>query len=145
VTFKTLMNRQHQVGQALLEMVIVIPILLFLLLGAVQIILLFHFKLALDHACFQGARLAIVSAHERGFQTEVEREMRRYLPETLGFALNIVENPGDLKVGHGLTLNVSLHAPSIFPLITRFFSKDRFLLKSTCTLSSEVGPYVSLD
>lgn len=52
---------RHQRGQSIAEFIIVIPILLFLILGIVQMVLLYRAKATLDYAALEAARAGAVS------------------------------------------------------------------------------------
>ncbi len=49
-------SQNPESGQALVEFVIVVPVLLLLILGAVQFALLYHAKTTLNYAAFEGVR-----------------------------------------------------------------------------------------
>lgn len=62
----TLLNRRHEAGQGLVEFVIVLPILIFLLLGIVQFTLLYQVKSLLNHATFLAARAGALDHGKTG-------------------------------------------------------------------------------
>src|SRR3990167_9202408 len=53
-------NRQHQ-GQAMVEFLIIIPVLILLIFGAFQATLIYSAKSGLNYAAFQAARLGAVN------------------------------------------------------------------------------------
>ena len=54
------MHRQHA-GQSMVEFIIVTPIILLLLFGALQFALIYHAKTALNYAAFEAARFGAIS------------------------------------------------------------------------------------
>ena len=50
----------HQRGQALLETVIVLPIMIFLILGALQLMMVQHGRIMTEYAAYNAARAGVV-------------------------------------------------------------------------------------
>jgi hypothetical protein len=59
-------RRRHERGQGLVEFVIVLPILIFLIMGIVQFTLLYQVKSLLDHAAFLAARAGALDHGQTG-------------------------------------------------------------------------------
>ena len=64
-SFRSHPRRHPRCGQALVEAALIMPILSLFLLSIVQFGLVSHAKLAIGHACREGARFAAVHAREK--------------------------------------------------------------------------------
>lgn len=100
-------SRHRQRGQSAVEFLIVAPILLFLILGIVQMVLLYRAKATLDYAALEAARAGAVHGAD-------PREMRKGLEQgliplyaTKSGAVGLAEAWGRMR------FDLALHEPKI--------------------------------
>jgi hypothetical protein len=156
-------------GSAIVETLLTLPIILFLLLGTVQIAQIYRNQIQLDFACFRAARAAIVYADQENWLEPCKESAERAMKGPLDFSLhdlslknimkqiqNFMEKPDlkltfeeteeEIQVGSLLSLKLEYLYELPFPFVAKIFadkdSDSGLTLISHCTLNSEVGSYV---
>lgn len=130
----TTRSHRRERGQATVEMALVMPILLLILLGIVQLGLIFHAQLTLDTAAREGARRGAVGAGDAAIRDRVAR--------VSGFdpaALQITVTPAEPRQsGDELTINVSYPVRIIVPMMESLLGGSGGTLPISATASMRV-------
>ena len=124
-------------GIASVETALVMPLILLLLLGMVQIALVYRAQIQLDYACFCGARAALVKTEEKDWLEQAREKAQGVLGRQADFELSYAQDPHAIRVGTPMTFHLAWQFPTLF------YFRPSVALKSQCTLTSESGPYVA--
>jgi len=108
----------RQDGQALVEMAIILPLLLLLLLGTIEMGRIFHSYIVVTQASREGARVAAVGQSDAEINTVVAENT-----SSLGGTVRVGITPAhaDRRVGDTVTVEVQYEIDLVAPMITAFF------------------------
>ncbi len=103
--------RDRQSGQAAVEFALILPLLVLLLVGVVQVGAILSAALTLQMAAAEGARVAITGATNAQIAAQVD-QVASDLPAT-GLVITITPS-GARQAGSNVTVSVSYQAPVLF-------------------------------
>lgn len=101
----------RQSGQAAVEFALILPLLVLLLVGVVQVAAILSAALTLQIAAAEGARVAITGATNAQITAQVD-QVASDLPAT-GLTVSITPT-GARQAGSDVTVSVSYQAPVLF-------------------------------
>ena len=113
-------------GQAIVEMVIVLPVLLLIFSSIVDIGHIYQQSLLVNEAAREGARLATLSQSLAEIKTAVN---------VYGENLNVVEGVNDKEI----TITVSSTVTLYTPLMKKIFTPNPYPVKASVTMLQESG------
>lgn len=125
---------QNRKGQSLVELALVLPMVLFLLMGVVEFGRLFHTYLITTQGSREGARLAVVGASDTAVVTKVEQVTASLDLEQL----NVFISPGEKERIRGTSVVVQVNysldllIPNIFDMLP-----DPFIVSSETVMRME--------
>lgn len=138
LTFSVVINmlkriKEQENGQALVEMALILPILIILIFGAVEIGRICFVQISINNAARAGVRVASIGATDTKITETVDDNI--HLDTT---TRTIVISPAeDLRnSGEEVTVNVSYPVTLIFPLIDTFISNP-YDVNATYTMRLE--------
>jgi Flp pilus assembly protein TadG len=113
---KQIMNLKRKKGQALLETALILPFLILILAGIIDIGLLFNNDLVISNAAREGARIAAIGSSDAAIQSSIIN-MTQSLKQS---KLKITINPQDStrKKGDQVTVTVEYDNSLITPIIS---------------------------
>lgn len=125
---------RNRKGQSLVELALVLPLILFLLMGVVEFGRLFHTYLITIQGSREGARLAVVGASDTTVITKVEQVTASLDLEQL----NVLINPGEKERIRGTSVVVQVNY-SLDLLIPNVFNMlpDPFIVSSETVMRME--------
>ncbi len=103
-------------GQALVELALIVPILLFLVLGVVEFGRLFNAYMTVQHAAREGARLGILGASDNEIRNRVLQNTVSLDPALVSVA--IAPSSSSRTSGTILTVYVSYNFTVLMPLLS---------------------------
>lgn len=111
----TFARHKNQSGQALAEVALILPILLLVVCGALEVGQVLHLSLAVDHSSREGARLGALGSTD----TEIIACVLGQLPSTDPSRLEVTIMPGPTGRIRGAPLSVTVRYPHRFitPLV----------------------------
>lgn len=119
-------------GQALVEFALILPILLLLIVGAMEFGLIIHQYMVVTEAAREGARSAAVGGSD-GVVTSVVTTAASQIPAN---QLTISVSPGTRVRGNGVTVTVGTPVHTITKLISPFFPAG-FTVQGVATMRVE--------
>jgi len=125
---------KEQYGQAMVEMALILPLLLLLLIGTIEIGRVFGSHMVVGDLARQGARYGIVGYNDAQINNLLLSE-RAWLNES---SLSITITPGfsSRKAGDPLNVTVNYSTSLLTPFFSGFFP-DPVVLSSQCTMRVE--------
>lgn len=129
-------TRKNERGQALVEFAILLPVLLFLVVGIIEFSRAWNAHQVLTDAAREGARNAVVANSET--QTDVENRIRNYFSQS-GFdgSQATITFPLGFKTGAGNSTAVRVEFPYRFIFLKVFMQLAFGSPDGTVTLATE--------
>ena len=132
---------RRNAGQSLVEMALVLPLLLLLIMGLVQLSTILRSKMILEHAAREGGRLAAVTALEDGSDDRIKQAVIN-AAASLDPAIkgtDIVISPAEVETGRisgsPITVGIDYLLPLQIPIINSII--DRCPLRSRVVMRIE--------
>ncbi|HEY3426885.1 MAG TPA: TadE family protein [Negativicutes bacterium] len=119
---------QKQQGQALVEFFVVLPLLLFVFAGIVDIGRVYHQILLANGAVRDGVRRAAVGKSFADIQTAVQNYDDQFI---------VAVNPNPPTTGQPVTVTVTGSVTIITPIISTFFTPNPYPVRATATMQVE--------
>jgi hypothetical protein len=129
--FKKIKKQEN--GQALVEMALILPILIMLIFGAVEIGRICFVQITINNAARAGVRVASIGATDTKITETVDENL--HLDTTLR-TVEILPAEDQRSSGEEVTVDVSYPVTLIFPLIDTFISNP-YIVNATYTMRLE--------
>ncbi len=121
-------------GQALVEMALALPLLIFLSLGTLEVGRVIHAYLIVNHAAREGARIGSLSAADG----EIINRVHDALPLTNESETQIIITPGEGDRQPGESVSVEVRYPlDIYSPVISDFLPEPFIVRSRITMRVE--------
>ncbi|MGA7576641.1 MAG: TadE/TadG family type IV pilus assembly protein [Desulfobaccales bacterium] len=117
-------------GTAMVEFALVIPFLILILCGILDLGNLYFQKDLVNEAARQGARLAAVN-------DETSAAINTAIQQSYGNDLTAVANPATPISGSNVTVTVTTNVTIMTPVINAFFPENPYPVSGTCTMYVE--------
>ncbi|MGE5379742.1 MAG: TadE/TadG family type IV pilus assembly protein [Methylocystaceae bacterium] len=127
--------KDPEAGQALVEMAIVLPILLLLIIGLIQIGNIYSTSLSMNSLVRDAARSGVVGASNDAINQLVETRGVMLAPERLSVAVDPVQET-DRRRGQPLTVTINYSVPINVPVLMNMLPNP-FPLQASCTMRIE--------
>lgn len=126
-------------GSALLEFVLVAPLLLMLLAGIIQFGFIMNAKVVVNSASYEGVRAATMSEDPESSAAEaVLNYAASSMPDwNFNGRLNIETNTSGYNPGDDITVKVIYQVPNFFSKIIPFFNSDKINISGESTMQIE--------
>ncbi|MBO8169457.1 MAG: pilus assembly protein [Thermoanaerobacteraceae bacterium] len=121
-------------GQALVEIALVLPLVLILILGTLELGHVIHASLVINHAAREGARLGALNANDSEIINRVNEVVT--LPGSSQPQIFITPTEGNRKPGESITVEVRYPVTIYAPLVN-YFLPNPFVVKSQVTMRVE--------
>lgn len=131
---KILMVHKKNKAQALVEFVIVLPILLLILMGIIQFGLVLNAYLTITNISREGARAAAVGTSYIDVDNLIISSAPNLDSEQLN--INISPSEGNRKSGETLTASITYNYKLTVPIISKLFNNE-ILLKAETSMRIE--------
>jgi Flp pilus assembly protein TadG len=136
---RVLKRLKNNKGQSLVETALVLPIILLLFCGIVDVGWVVANELVAENGCREGARLAAVAASDANYVSEVSSRVMAVTPGYAHSGISVtttLTNPakptdGDVKVTVTFTFRL------LTPMAQTILGKQNFTTTSTCIMKAE--------
>lgn len=130
-------NNEKQKGQAIVEFALLVPVLLILLCGIIEVGFLISDQLLTMHGSREGARYGavIVADYEDDYDWMISDYVEQVVPSLKSDRLTVtaIKVNGDIDI----KVTVSYNHPYLTPLCTMLFGQDGQMLESQNTMRIE--------
>jgi Flp pilus assembly protein TadG len=109
---------KDQRGQSMVELALVLPILLVLLMGAVEFGRIFHSYLIITNASREGARVAVLGSADTSINSRVSQVTSTL--DSTKLRTSITPNPDQRQSGALTTVEVRYSMSLVFPFFDTF-------------------------
>ncbi|MGM0501113.1 MAG: TadE/TadG family type IV pilus assembly protein [Bacillota bacterium] len=127
---------QDKKAQAIVELVLVLPILLLLLFGIVEFGRIFHAYLVIANSAREGARVGSIKNSDSQITTAVEDSVSPSNLDLNQLTIDISPTEGSRSSGDSLTVEVEYQVDLFLPIITNLLP-DPFPISSAMVMRVE--------
>ncbi|MHB8126910.1 MAG: TadE/TadG family type IV pilus assembly protein [Desulfitobacteriaceae bacterium] len=121
-------------GQALVEMALVLPIIILLLFGSIEIGRISYVYITINNAARVGARVASVGGNDLAITTAIEDSM---ILDNSALVITITPPESERQSGQGVTVEVSYPVNLFFAPVLEGIITNPFIVNANLTMRLE--------